>query len=174
MNFKLEGGIKQPKADIMANRRYAERVPLRELESIGDLPLTFVDFDATPLSIQDGEWQRSVNDSRYSAGSAIRRIGILHWTRRRRAYEVRKRKRERERDPVSWRKLASFSSYWLPSAFARTETRRFKYNRILLTTPDKEIANTITRLVRRSLNGLLRSNLIHSPRCNFLCAFEIR
>jgi hypothetical protein len=65
-------------------------VPLRELRSIGDLPLTFVDFDTTPLSIQDGEWQRPVNDSRYSAGSAIRRIGILHWMRRRRAYEVRK------------------------------------------------------------------------------------
>ena len=35
--------------------RYAGKVPLRKLGSIGDLPLTFVDFDATPLSIQDGE-----------------------------------------------------------------------------------------------------------------------
>lgn len=59
------------------------RAFLHPLRTIGDFPLTFVDFDATSLSIQDGEWQRPVNDSRYSAESAIRRIGILHRTRRR-------------------------------------------------------------------------------------------
>lgn len=52
-----------------------------------------------------------VNDSRYSAGSAIRRIGIPHWTRRRRSTQsrgergARKRERKREREAISRRKL---------------------------------------------------------------------
>jgi len=41
---------------------------------------------------------RSVNDSRYSAESAIRRIGILHWTHRPRPHGARKEKK-RDRIP---------------------------------------------------------------------------
>lgn len=55
MNFKLGGLNYRNDYDMTVARCYPERVPLRELGSIGDLPLTFVDFDATPLSIQDGE-----------------------------------------------------------------------------------------------------------------------
>lgn len=84
------------------------------LGSIGDLPLTFVDFDATPFGIQDGEWQRPVNDSRYSAGSAIRRIGILHWTRRR-AYEVKRGSREQRKGRKRERETRFRDGNWLPS-----------------------------------------------------------
>lgn len=105
------------------------------IRSIGDLPLTFVDFDAMPLSIQSGEWQRPLMtlgiplevpsvELEFLIG---RVVGEAHKVGERER-ERRERKRERKREPISRRKLTLSLSYWLPSAFAGTKAQTKKSN----------------------------------------------
>lgn len=67
-----------------------------------------------------------VNDSRYSAGSAIRRIGIPHWTHRRRGTQSRREtwEEEGERGRADFAtEVDSFSLPELLAAFAGNKIR---------------------------------------------------
>jgi len=117
------------------------------LRSIGDFPLTSVDVDATLLSIQDGEWQRG---RLMTLGIPLKVpsveleffIGrIVHGRMEPQGAAGSRKEKKRDRLP----EVRSFPE--LLAVFGihgGTRARRFKHNRILLTTP--RMKRWLTRL----------------------------
>lgn len=137
-----------------------------------------------PLSIQSGEWQRPLMTLGIPLEVPSVELEFLVGRIVVEAHKVekrRERKREKERADFATEVGSLSLSLSLPELLAAfgirgNKIRWLKHNRILLT-PDEEIADKITWLIRRpfSLPSLAPSLEFNTfPQCNFLRAFGIR